>query len=405
MRIALITPGFSASEADWCVPALLDLVRVLAELDEVTVFSLRYPHSRGAYAVHGATVLPTGGAQRAGWRRLPILWRTLARIRRAHRERPFDLLHALWAHEPGFLAVLAGRLLRLPVVVSILGGELADLPDLDYGGDRGRVNRWLVARALAGADLVTTGSRWLAEEVASRVPPAKLRRQPLGVDFDRFRPYSPSSETLPRKIPRLTGNPSLLQVASLSPVKDQAILLGALARIVDRYPRAHLHLVGEGELDDELEGLAGELGIAERVVLHGAVDHGRLAGYYQQADLYVQSSRFESQGMAVLEAVACGCPVVGTSVGVLPELGERGGTAEAGTAEAAELGTAKPGDAVTLADAMHAVLRDQDLCDQLRAAQAAAVRAYELRAGVARWRGLYRSLSPRTEGGDREATD
>lgn len=369
------------------MPALLDLVRVLAERDEVTVFALRYPHRRRPYSVHGARVWPTGGAQRAGWARPPILLRTLARIRREDRERPFDVLHALWAHEPGFVAVTAGRLLRRPTVVSILGGELADLPEIDYGGERSRINRWLVARALAGADRVTVGSRWLAEQVACRVPSSRLARHPLGVDLERFRPVPEESES-----PRLSGGPRLLQVASLVPVKDQRLLLATTAQLVSKHSGLRLHLVGDGELDAALRRQAAELGMTEQVVFHGSVDHGRLAGYYRQADLYVQSSRFESQGLAVLEAVACGCPVVGTAVGTLPELG-----ADAVSAA---------GDVGALAGLIDGVLADPERRARLRDAQSEAVRGFELRASVAAWRRRYREAQSAGEpDGTREATD
>ena len=61
MRIALITPGFSASASDWCIPVLLDHVRELAREHEVHIFALRYPHRRERYEVYGATVHPSSG--------------------------------------------------------------------------------------------------------------------------------------------------------------------------------------------------------------------------------------------------------------------------------------------------------------------------------------------------------
>ncbi len=379
MRIGLITPGFCASEDDWCVPALTDLVRVLAERDEVTVFALRYPHRRAPYRVHGARVLPSGGAQRRGLARLPILAHTLARVLRVALRRPFDVLWAWWAHEPGLVAAVAGRLTRTPVLTSILGGELVDLTDVDYGGDRSRVNRWLIARALAGATSVTVGSKFLSSLVERRVPPDKLRLQPLGVDLERFT----SKATGPTPVgPQLDGEPRLLQVASLSPVKDQRTLFEALEMVARRHAGARLHLVGEGELEPELAEVIRQPGLDRRVVLHGAVDHGRLAGVYRQADLLIQSSRFEAQGMAVLEAAACGCPVVGTAVGILPELGE----AVAGALTA-------PGDAGALAEAIIALLDDPARRQRLARAQAVAAGGFELRASAARWRQRCRALS------------
>jgi hypothetical protein len=100
MRIALITPGFSASASDWCIPVLLDHVRELAREHEVHVFALRYPHRRERYEVYGATVHPCGGADARGLDRGPLLARAYRAIRAEARRRPFDLYHAFWADEP-----------------------------------------------------------------------------------------------------------------------------------------------------------------------------------------------------------------------------------------------------------------------------------------------------------------
>jgi glycosyltransferase involved in cell wall biosynthesis len=323
MRVGLVTPGFSASARDWCIPAQLDLVRALAAGDDVRVFALRYPHERRTYEVYGAEVEAFGAAQRRGPHR-PLLWaRALAGILGAHRRRPFDVLHALWAHEPGFLATSAGRLTGTPVVVSVLGGELADIPEIDYGGRRGPLNRRLVRRALRGAARVTVGSRFLAD-LATRSGQwdARFRLWPLGVDSTRFFPGPPSSAE-----PVLDGRPVLLNVGSLVPVKDHATLLRAFVPARDRLAEARLHLVGDGPERGRLESLARDLGVGDAVRVHGALAHDRLPDVYRQADLFVVSSRFESQGMAVLEAAACGCPVAGTAVGVLPELATSGVTA------------------------------------------------------------------------------
>lgn len=186
MRIALLTPGFSADESDWCIPALLDLVRVLTRERDVHVFTLRYPYRRAVYPVYGATVHALGGATAGGLRRLPLLARALAAIARQHRRAPFDVLHGLWADEPGFLAVLAGRLLGAPTVVSLLGGELVGFADIDYGGQLSRVNRWLTGQALRRAQRVTVGSATLHALAAGLVNADRLATLPLGVDTALF---------------------------------------------------------------------------------------------------------------------------------------------------------------------------------------------------------------------------
>ncbi len=367
MKIALVTPGFSADEQDWCIPALLNLVRLLAREHEVHVFTLRYPHHRRRYRVYGASVHPLGGATVGGVGRLPLLTRALAAIVREARRGPFDVIHALWADEPGFLAVMAGRVLGAPTVVSLLGGELVRMPELGYGHGLSRAGRAMIALALRGADRVTVGSATLYQRALAHVPPARLAQIPLGVDIERFFP-APAPPSAFR-----VGDPALLHAASLLPIKDQATLLRAFQRVVAARPAAHLHIVGEGPLRDELQRLAASLGVAGHVTLHGNVSHEALPACYRAADLFLLSSRYESQGMVVLEAAACGVPTVGTAVGILPELGP--------AARAVPIG-----DADALAGALLALLaQPEQLAAMGRAALALARQRYALPHTVAQW--------------------
>ena len=109
----------------------------------------------------------------------------------------------------------------------------------------------------------------------------------------------------------------MLTVGSLYPVKGQMDVLRAFARV----PDAELVIVGVGPLRGTLDGLATRLGLRDRIRWLGSVPHEQLPAIYRSAAVFVQGSRHEAQGMALLEAAACGVPVVGTPVGVLPEVG------------------------------------------------------------------------------------
>lgn len=367
MRVALITPGFGGDEADEALPWLRHLVRGLAARHEVVVFSLRYPYCRGRYRAWGATVYALGGAEVSGWRRLPLLARAALAVYREHLQRPFDRLHGLWADEPGFLAAMLGRRLAVPAVVSVLGGELVALPKIGYGGRLSRLNRLLVRQALRRADVVTVGSQTLAGLVRAQMPDVSPVLWPQGVPTALFRPEGEAVT--------LAGNPRLLQVAALTPVKDQTTLVRAVALLVPRFPGLHLHLVGDGPLRPALRAQAAALKLTARIHFHGAVAHEQLPTFYRGADLLVVSSRFESQSLVALEAAACGCPVAGTAVGLLPEL-------------APPAWLAPPVAAGALAEALAAALADAD--GRRAVGQALALRVaaeFSLEATLARWEG------------------
>jgi glycosyltransferase involved in cell wall biosynthesis len=320
MKVGLVVPGFSSDVDDWCIPVLVDVVRELSRQADVHVFALRYPHRRDRYRAHGATVHSLGGAEAHGLRRLQPLASAWYHILAEHRRGPFVVLHGLWADEPGFTAVAIARVLHIPSVVSIMGGELVAIPDIQYGGSLSRANRLLLSRSLTGADRVTAGSgqglalarHFLSAARSTRGGRLDAERLVWGVDSHLFQGDGPARD--------LAGARRVLHVGSLVPVKDQVMLLQAIARVRTALPCVHLHVVGDGPLRPRLIELAESLGLAANVTFHGSVERRELGAYYRAADLVVVSSRHEAQSAVVLEATLCGTPVVGTAVGLVADL-------------------------------------------------------------------------------------
>jgi glycosyltransferase involved in cell wall biosynthesis len=322
MRIALVLPGFSAHADDWAIPALLNLARSLAQQHQVYIFSQRYPGS-GLYQFDHLTHHALGGGQQFGLTSAKIWLQTSQAIIRRHRQTPFDLIHAFWADEAGFSAALAGRWLKLPLIVSIGGGELTNLPDINYGAQRFLIRRLTTYYALSQAKLVTAGSAYQLDLCrAHRIPESKLRLAPLGVDTSLFQPISLVSPYVKPSIVNRQSkieNPTLVQAASLLPVKNQALLLEVFSLVKVQIPHIRLQLAGSGPLQASLQQLAKKLQVEANLTWQ-QLSYPQMPAFYQRAHLYLQSSRHESQGMAVLEAMACGLPVIGTPVGVAAEL-------------------------------------------------------------------------------------
>jgi glycosyltransferase involved in cell wall biosynthesis len=221
----------------------------------------------------------------------------------------FDVLHAFWAQGPGSVAVTVGTLLRIPVVVSIGGGELVWLPEIRYGGQRGRLARMNLWMALRMANAVSAGSTYALR------PLAEVRRDavwlPLGVDARIFRGSTRRSSKPPWR---------LVHVGSVNEVKDHATLLQAMRLILEARVQVELDCFGVEILGDHVQTIARELGIGRHVRFHGFRPVEDIVPFYRRAHLYVQSSLHESMGAAVLEAAAAGVPTVGTNVGVVSEM-------------------------------------------------------------------------------------
>ena len=310
LRVALVLPGFSAHPNDWAIPALQNLVVTLAKHHKIHIFSQRYP-AKGVYQFSGAVRQHAiGGGQRFGLTSLKIWLQTAQAIAQQHRKTPFNVIHAFWADEAGFSAGLAGAKTGCPVIVSIGGGELINLPRINYGARRFLARRLTTGVALKLARRVTAGSAYqLGACRAHQIPDQKLRLAPLGVDTQHFRPATtPAVE------------PIVSQAASLLPVKNQSLLLDIIALVKQDIPTVKLHLAGSGPEKERLAKLARRLNLSQTVEWCGQIPYSKMPQFFQQAQLYLQTSLHESQGMAVLEAMACGLPVLGTPVGTAEEV-------------------------------------------------------------------------------------
>jgi glycosyltransferase involved in cell wall biosynthesis len=235
-----------------------------------------------------------------GLRWVPAVLRLAALLRR--RRIPVVQSYLLHAN---FLASLAGRLARVPVVVT-------SVRSLDVYAGHERVVARLSNRL---ADRVMVCGEAVRRHVhqAEGCPLEKLAVVPNGVDLARV--ARPASAAWPAE---LAGVPIVGAVGRLAPKKAQGDLLDAVPHVVDRVPAARVVLVGDGPDRAALEARARALGVAERVRFLGAV--GDAETLMARLDVFVLPSRLEGMSNALLEAMAAGRPVVATDVGANAEL-------------------------------------------------------------------------------------
>ena len=143
-----------------------------------------------------------------------------------------------------------------------------------------------------------------------------------GIDPEIFRPVDRTEARRALGLPKY--GPLLVSVGTLSERKGFHLVMEAMAKLGKRWPTLRFAIVGsngaEGAMEGELRQLAARLKIADRVVFAGPRKSEELASWYGAADLSVLASSHEGCPNVVLEALACGTPVVGTPVGNVTEL-------------------------------------------------------------------------------------
>lgn len=218
----------------------------------------------------------------------------------------FDLIDAHYFYPDGVAAVMLGRWLQKPVVISARGTDINVLPN--YAVPR-RWIRW----AATNCDAIIAVSRSLKERLCELgTPEDKVTVLRNGVDLELFQPLNRRHI---REQLGVTGT-LLLSVGNLIEQKGHDLAIRALVDI----PNAQLIIIGRGPNERSIRELAASLGIGDRVRFLDNLPQAELVRYYNAADVLVLASVSEGMPNVVLEAIACGTPVVATAAGGTAEV-------------------------------------------------------------------------------------
>ncbi len=338
LRVALVGPlappaGGMASQT-----------RQLAELLRADQSLVCMVQSNAAYNPAWAGRLP---GVRAVFRLVPYLislWRAAGQV---------DVFHIMassgWSwHLFAAPAIWIAHLRGVPVVVNYRGGEAARF----LGRSRKLVN-WSVQRVAT----LAVPSKFLQEVFLQFAMTAEI--VPNVIDLSRFRTRGPRGQPD-------SGSVSILVARNLEPLYDNATALRAFAIVRERYPSARLTIAGSGPEASRLESLSTQLGLQGSVRFAGRLDRDDMADLYRAADVMLNPSLADNMPNSILEALACGVPVVSTNVGGVPFLVQDGVTAL----------LVPPGDARSMADAALRLLDDNALWNRIAAAGVQEVQRY-----------------------------
>jgi N-acetyl-alpha-D-glucosaminyl L-malate synthase BshA len=232
------------------------------------------------------------------------------------RREMLDVIHAHYAIPHALCAYLCRQILgtSTPRIVTTLHGTDITLIGIDSSF------REITRFGIQQSDAVTAVSEYLADATVSRFDPGvDIRVIPNFIDPERFSPRLRSAERRARFAE--PGEVLIGHLSNFRPVKRIPDVIRTFHRVQKKIP-ARLLLMGEGVGVESAKYLAAELGLSERVLFLGPLT--QVAEILAQLDLFLLPSEYESFGLAALEAMACGVPVVGTRTGGIPEVVEDG---------------------------------------------------------------------------------
>lgn len=217
-----------------------------------------------------------------------------------------DLIDAHYFYPDGVAAAMLGQAFNIPVVITSRGTDINLIPQ--YATPRRQI-LWAADKA---AGMITVCQALKDSLIELGADAAKIHALRNGVDLDMFQPTNRADA---RKSLGLASR-TLLSVGHLIERKGHDLAVSALPAL----PDTALLIAGDGPERQNMEALASRLGVTDRVTFLGRIPHDQLASVYTAADALILASSREGWANVLLEAMACGTPVIASNVWGTPEI-------------------------------------------------------------------------------------
>src|SRR4030095_7692666 len=266
-------------------------------IEGLTVYHPRYPFiPKISMPLHG----------------LLIFLGTCRLVSRLHKENHFDCIDGQYIYPDCFAAVLLGKMLGLPVIVSARGTDINLFPSFRLIRP---MIRWTLLQA-AGVIAVSDSLRKVIVDLG--VSAHRVRVIGNGIDPQRFSPVNPQEARSHLGLPE--NGPIIVSVGGLVPRKGFQFLIPAVTEITPRFPMLRLYILGEGEYRAKLEALTRDCSAQEHVIFTGDIPNQELRYWFSVATVSCLLSSREGWPNVLQESLACGTPVVATRVWGAPEI-------------------------------------------------------------------------------------
>ena len=239
---------------------------------------------------------------------------TRMRIQALRREFPFDVLLASWLFPDGCAAARIAKEVGVPCVLITQGSDTHQYLAMPR-------RRRHILRAIEQSAAVITRSADLGKRLAAAgAEPSKLHTIYNGVDTTVFRRRDQADARQQLDLP--ANARVFLFVGNFLAVKNPQLLVRAFGKYRETSgdTASLLLMAGKGPLQDEVRALAGSLGLHDHIRLTGPLNSEQIARHMAASDLLCLSSRNEGLPNVILEALACGLPVLSTNVGGISEM-------------------------------------------------------------------------------------
>jgi glycosyltransferase involved in cell wall biosynthesis len=333
-RVAIVVNGgvFSGHQSEG-LPVMTKLVSGLSKNHELVVYSFTEIDTDlapfKAVPIHGT--------------KFNKYFQFFRAIIKDHREHPFSLIHGFFGLPSGVLSVLLSKWLRIPSVVTLMGGESANLPDSNFGALRKWHTRRLVFWMISKASRVVAQTEYQRKILRENGLDGKLDMEVIPFGIERSVSESKPFQSLPYQ---------LISVGNINLIKDHFTLIRALVELRKTLD-VKLKIVGGDFLNGLIQSFVKEQGVENSVDFVGQKNNQEAIEELRQSHILVISSKSEGMSVVFLEAMMNGVSVCSTRVGLMHDLAD------------SHCLVSEAKDHIKLAENIQKVLTDDELRKQL----------------------------------------